>query len=99
MKTYRVYRKKDKPIDFEAFSYTENIDAGRVYFHKQEDKSDRECFCFLSSVDAIDTPSTADFESLQELLDRVRSSPEASRLLAALGVLEKSERESLPPET
>ena len=60
-----------------AWAYTEDAEAGRIYFHKLEDKSDREYFCKLSRIDAVDSPEESTPPSLNELLQ----SSEGRRLL------------------
>lgn len=54
MNTYTVHRKKGASLRYQAHSYTEDADTGRVYFHKKEDKSDRESFVMLGEISGID---------------------------------------------
>jgi hypothetical protein len=54
MNTYTVHRKKGAPLRYQAHSYTEEADSGRIYFHKKEDKSDRDSFVLLSDISGVD---------------------------------------------
>jgi hypothetical protein len=54
MRTYTVHRKKGASLPYEAHSYTEDAGAARIYFHKKEDKSDRDSFVMISDVSGID---------------------------------------------
>jgi hypothetical protein len=79
MPTYIVHRRRGPPFEIVACAYTEVKRAKRIYFHKHEDKTDRDCFCFLSEVAAIDKRDEA--ESLQQLIVRAKNSPEMMRAL------------------
>ena len=79
MRTYIIHRRRGTAIEIAAWAYTEDKRANRIFFHKREDKTDRDCFCLLSELAAIDIREQA--ESVQELVDRVKRSPEMMRVL------------------
>jgi hypothetical protein len=96
MNTYIVHRRRGQPFHITAHAYTEDKRAKRVYFHKLADQSDRDSFCFLSEIAAIDKKGDFGFESLEQLLARAKSSPEMMRTLTALC---DAERPDPPPMT
>jgi len=79
MRTYIIHRRRGTTVEIAACSYTEDKRAKRIFFHKREDKTDRDCFCLLSEVAAIDVRGEP--ESVQELVERAKRSPEMMRVL------------------
>jgi hypothetical protein len=79
MPTYIVHRRRGTPFEITASAYTEDKRAKRVYFHKREDKTDRDCFCFLSEIAAIDKRDEP--ESVHDLITRAKHSPQMMHAL------------------
>ena len=59
MPTYLAHRRRGTPFEIVAYAYTEDKRAKRIYFHKREDKTDRDCFCFLSEAMKLTAGSPA----------------------------------------
>jgi hypothetical protein len=53
MKTYTIITKAGVTTTVQAFGYTEDKTFGRIYFHQDENRSDRDNFLFLSEVAGI----------------------------------------------
>ena len=53
MKTYTIITKAGVTTTVQAFGYTEDKTFGRIYFHQDETRSDRDNFFFLSEVAGI----------------------------------------------
>ena len=53
MKTYRVITKAGVTSTVQAFGYTEDKTFGRIFFHQDEHRSDRDNFFLLSEVAGI----------------------------------------------
>jgi len=73
MRTFIVHRKKGESLRYQAYGYSEDPDASRIFFHKKEDKSDRDCFVMLGEISGVDEESSPvqeiDFD------EQLRSSP------------------------
>jgi hypothetical protein len=57
MPTYIIHRRRGPSFQIAACAYTEDKRAKRIYFHKRSDRSDRDSFCLLSEIAAIDVQS------------------------------------------
>ena len=53
MKTYLVVTKNGVETQIAAYDFTENTDEGRIYFHKEKDKSDKKSFLLTNWVVAV----------------------------------------------
>jgi len=75
MRTFIIHRKTGKAIEIEALSYTEDQEKDRIYFHRSDDKSDKDRFCILSAVIGIDQrePFVSGDVTLQRFLDSPNS--------------------------
>jgi hypothetical protein len=54
MPTYIIHRRRGSSFQITACGYSEDKRAKRIYFHKRADRADRDSFCLLSEIAAID---------------------------------------------
>lgn len=96
MRTYTVHLKKRAALRYEAYAYTEDEATGRIFFHKKEDKSDRDSFVMIGDVTGIDEEHPP--LSPEEQEEQLRSSPALQeamrRMLDKVAQPKKSEKKS-----